>query len=62
VPDRCEYAFDGVRRPQVIPMLGREVEEGQQCFAILGQAFDRLARYGWRTSTASSFTGIHWPS
>jgi hypothetical protein len=23
-------------------MLGREVEGGQQCFAILGQAFDRL--------------------
>ena len=23
-------------------MLGREVEEGQQCFAVLGQAVDRL--------------------
>jgi hypothetical protein len=42
VPDRCEYAFDGVRRPQVIPMLGREVEESQQCFAVLRQAVDRL--------------------
>ena len=43
--DRCEYAFDGVRRPQVIPMLGREVEEGQQCFAILGQAVDSLVMF-----------------
>jgi len=45
VPDRCEYAFDGVRRPQVIPMLGREVEEGQQCFAVPGQAVDRLVMF-----------------
>src|SRR5674476_997407 len=41
-----KHAFDGVRRPQVIPMLGREVEEGQQCFAILGQAVDRLVVFG----------------
>jgi hypothetical protein len=31
-----------VIRTQVISMLGGEVEEGQQCFAILGHAFDRL--------------------
>src|ERR1035437_550686 len=43
--DRREYTFDGVRRPQVIPMLGREVEEGQQYFTILRQAVNRLVMF-----------------
>src|SRR5674476_661780 len=43
--NRREYTFDGVRRPQVIPMLGREVEEGQQRFAVLRQAVDRLVMF-----------------
>ena len=37
---RCEHTFDGVPRFQVIPVLGREVVEGQQGVAILGEAFD----------------------
>ena len=37
-----EDAFDGVGRAQVDPMLGGEVEEGQQGLAVFGQAFDRL--------------------
>ncbi len=40
VPHRCEHTFDGVRGSQVIPVLGREVVEGQQGVAILGEAFD----------------------
>src|ERR1035437_2047196 len=43
--NRREYAFDGIRRSQVIPMLGREVEEGQQCFTILRQAVNRLVMF-----------------
>src|SRR4051795_12057393 len=35
-----EHAFDGVRSSQVIPVLGREVVEGQQGLAILPQALD----------------------
>ena len=42
MPDRREHAFDGICRPQMVPMLGREVEEGEQRFAVLRQAFDRL--------------------
>src|SRR5450830_687127 len=37
-----EHAFNGIGRPQVIPVLGGEVVEGQHCSAILRQAFDRL--------------------
>jgi len=39
---RGERAFDRIRAPQVLPMLGWEVVEGEQRIAILGQAFDRL--------------------
>ena len=40
--DGCESALDRVGRSQVLPMLGREVVEGEQHIAIPGQAFDRL--------------------
>ena len=38
-----ESAFDGVGRPQVGPVFGREVVEGEQRFLILAQA---LAGFG----------------
>lgn len=38
--DRREHAFNGVRGPQMVPMFGWKVEEGQQRFAILDQALD----------------------
>jgi hypothetical protein len=46
-PDRAEPhggegAFDGVRRPQVLPVLGGEVIERQKRIAVLGQAIDGL--------------------
>ena len=31
-------ALDGVRRPQMVPVLGREVVEGEQGIPVLGQA------------------------
>jgi hypothetical protein len=34
VADRCEHGLDRVGGAQVIPMLGREVEEGQQRLAV----------------------------
>src|SRR5450759_4265973 len=42
VPNCREHAFDGIRGPQVIPVLGGEIVEGQHCFAILRQAFNCL--------------------
>ena len=33
-------AFDRVAGPDVFPMLGREVVEGEQIGAVLGEAFD----------------------
>ena len=39
---RGERAFDDVRRVQVLPVLGREVVEGEQRVAILNQALDRV--------------------
>ncbi len=42
VADGRERAFDYVGRAQMLPVLGREVVEGQQRVAILGQAFHRL--------------------
>lgn len=39
-------SFDGGGRAQVIPMLGREVVEGQQRVAVLGEAFDHPAVLG----------------
>ena len=42
MPHGGKAAFDGVGGAQVLPVLGREVVEGQQCRAILGQAIDRL--------------------
>ena len=38
VADGRERAFDGVRGSQMLPVLGREIVEGKQRFAILGQA------------------------
>ncbi len=46
VPDRREDAFDGVRGAQMVPVLGREVEEGQERLAVLGQAFGGLGVFG----------------
>src|ERR1700704_6129473 len=37
-----ERAFDDVSRAQMLPVLGREVVEGEQRVAILDQALDRL--------------------
>ena len=42
VPDRREHAFDGIRRPQVVPMLGGKAVERKPCVAIFRQALDRL--------------------
>ena len=39
---RGEDAFDGIGRPQVFPVFGREVVEGQEFFAVLGQTFTGL--------------------
>src|SRR5947199_7505598 len=39
---RRERAFDDVGCAQMLPVLGREVVEGQQRIAILAQALDRL--------------------
>ena len=40
IQNGCEGAFDRVRRPDVCPVFGREVLEGEQICAVLGQAFD----------------------
>src|SRR5262245_3101942 len=37
-----ERAFDDVRRPQVFPVLGWEVVEGEERIAILDKAFGRF--------------------
>src|SRR6202035_3591170 len=37
-----ECTFDWVRCAQMLPMLCREVVEGEQSIAVFGQAFDRL--------------------
>ena len=37
-----EGALDGVRRPGVLLVLGKEVVEGEQCLAVLLQALGRL--------------------
>src|SRR5258707_13931427 len=39
---RGERAFDDVRPAQMLPVLGREVVEGEQRVAILDQTLDRL--------------------
>ena len=41
-----ERAFDDVGRAQMFPVLGGEVVEGEQCFAVLDQALDRLVVFG----------------
>ena len=46
MPNGCEHALDRVRRSQMVPVLGREVVEGQQCAAILDQAGHRLGVFG----------------
>lgn len=38
VPEGGEYAFDGIGRAQVVPVLGREIEEGRECLGVFGQA------------------------
>ena len=42
VADCRERAFDDVGRAQMLPVLGGEVVERQQCVSILDQALDRL--------------------
>jgi hypothetical protein len=42
VAHRGERAFDDIRRAQMLPVLGREVVEGEQRIAIPDQASDRL--------------------
>ena len=46
MPDGGEHAFNRVGCPQVVPVLGREVVEGQQRVLVLGQAGDRLLVLG----------------
>ncbi len=41
-----DHALDRVRSAQMVPMLGRKVEEGEQRILILGQAGDRLVVLG----------------
>src|SRR6187402_2782317 len=41
-----KYALDRVRRAQMIPMLSREVEEGEQRFPVLRETSDRLVVLG----------------
>ena len=42
VPDRGEDGLDRVRGPQVVSVLGGEVEEGEQRVTVPGQALGRL--------------------
>jgi hypothetical protein len=46
MPHRREHALDRIRCPQMIPVPGGEVEEGEQRIAILRQAGDRLLVLG----------------
>src|SRR6516164_11486971 len=46
MPDGGEYALNRVRGAQVVPMLGRKVEEGEQGLAVLRQAGHRLVVLG----------------
>src|SRR5918998_4343027 len=46
VPQRGEHALDRVRGAQALPVLGREVVEGQRCVAVLRRAGDRLLVLG----------------
>ena len=42
MPHRRERRLDRIRRPQMNPVLGREVVERQQHVPVLRQAFDRV--------------------
>lgn len=46
VPDGGEDALDRIRGAQMVPMLGREVEKGQQRLMVLRQAVDGLGTFG----------------
>jgi hypothetical protein len=46
MPNRCEGAFDRIRRSKMRPVLRGEIEERQQRIAILEQAIDRLVVFG----------------
>ncbi len=46
MPDRGEDGLDWVRGAQMIPVLGREIEEGEQGVAVPGQALGRLGVLG----------------
>src|SRR5947209_15796373 len=41
-----KYALDWVRGAQVVPMLGRKVEEGEQRLTVFGQASNGLVVLG----------------
>ena len=42
MPNRRKGAFNRIRCPQMRPMLGREIEERQQCVAVPEKAIDGL--------------------
>lgn len=46
VPDGGEDALDRIAGAEVVPVVGREVEEGQQRLAVLHQAGHRLVVLG----------------
>src|ERR1700720_1266370 len=54
VADRREWAFDGVGRSQMLPVLSREVVEGKQRVAILDQALDSLVVFDAPSSMKAS--------
>lgn len=45
VAHRGEHALDRIGRPQMVPMLGREIVEGQQRVAVFDQAGNRLVAF-----------------
>lgn len=58
--DRGEGAQDGVGGPQVAPVLGREVVEGEEHVAVLGQAGTGLLVFGavLLQEVAAGFPGL----
>ena len=46
MPNRRKGAFNRIRCPQMRPMLGREIEERQQCVAVPEKAIDGLVVLG----------------
>ena len=46
MPDGCEDAFNGVRRPQMVPVIGGKVEKRQQRLSVFDQAIEGLVVFG----------------